>query len=343
MYARWEQSLEQLRSKRCKRLNIRHLNYGYAGQARVFSIYERAVNRHPGNAQLWRDYLTYVGHVKATRRWRKVMVSALRMNPTDPDLWILAGQRSARNGDMAAARNFFMRGCRFCSKDYRIWVEYARCELQWLEKMIKRQTNSKKKRRSSSSQLAKDSSLQEDSSFLALDDVDGSDDEDENTLPEPSESQANVIDQQAVEQLESSPAMDGAIPIAIFDISRKQPFFNPAVAEAFFLMFASFHRLAVQPKLSKHVLDFLDENYPQHPTTCSCYIRQPIAGLDHRTPEFPRNLRHVLLRLTERLETTTDKMGLRQATAAWISGYLALDDLDEAIRAVLENTKERLV
>ncbi|KAG6190221.1 hypothetical protein E4U36_003310 [Claviceps purpurea] len=336
-YAKWEQSLEALRSKRCKRLKIQHLNSAHAGQARVMSIYDRSVNKHPGSSELWREYLNYTASVKAAKRWRKTMTGALRMMPHDADLWIMAGRRSARNGDMASARGFFMRGCRFCNKDCRLWVEYAKSEMEWLVKVDKR------KEVKGVDALRPDRVEDDDElRIVGSDDDDEEEDVDGSSLPEPSKVQAKVIDKRAAEQLKSNPAMDGAIPMAIFDISRKQAFFTPEVAETFFFLFTSFKTLSVEPKISQHVLDVLNEQFPEHPATCNCFIRQPILGVNPSTADFPRGLREVLVRLGDKLDTTTDKVTLGKKTAAWIDGYLALGDLDEGIREVLKHIKGKL-
>lgn len=334
-YAQWEQSLESLRAKRCKRLKIRHLNSAHAGQARTLAIYDRGVQRHTGSGELWREYLSYTAKVKASKRWRKTMTDALRMMPTDSELWIMAGRRSARNGDMAAARGFFMRGCRFCTKDGRLWVEYARSEMEWLEKVDKRKAG-----KNGGDALRPD--RVEDDDELLLGDSDDDENEDGTLLPEPSRAQAKVIDKQAAQQLASNPAMDGAIPMAIFDISKKQPFFSAEVAETFFDLFASFAELSVQPRISQHVLDTLDQEYPHHPSTCLSHIRQPIIGVSPYTADFPKNLREVLARLSKYLEVTTDRAELERKTCIWIDGVLALENLDEAIRAVLEHTKKKM-
>jgi U3 small nucleolar RNA-associated protein 6 len=334
-YAQWELSLETLRNKRCQRLRIRHLNSAHASQGRVLAIYERAVGRHPGSAELWREYLAYIAKVKAAKRWRKTMTNALRMMPTDPELWVMAGRRSARNGDMAAARGFFMRGCRFCTKDCRLWVEYARCEMEWLDKLEKKKTKP-------GTDVLQTEKPRDDDELRLVDSDDDEDEEGGGLLPEPSKAQAKVIDKQAAQQLENNPALDGAIPIAIFDISRKQTFFKPEDAERFFVMVASFRQLPVQSKVSQHILDVMDEQYPNDPSTCNCRIRQPIIGLSPFTPEFPRNLRDVLKRLQDSLATTTDKAVLEQKTVAWMDEYLALEGLDEGIKTVLELTKNKL-
>lgn len=333
-YAHWEQSLESLRRKRCNRLKIRHLNSAHAGQGRVLSIYERAVNRHPGSGALWREYLSYTASIKAAKRWRRIMTNALRMKPTDAELWVMAGRRSAHNGDMAAARGFFMRGCRFCNSDCALWLEYARCEIEWLEKMER-----KKRNQGNKALLAKVDDEQE----LRLLESDDEDEQDGNALlPEPSKAQAKTIDKHAAQQLSSNPAMDGAIALAIFDISQKQPFFDASAAEQFFDLFASFRSIAVQPRISQHVLETLDDKYPESASTCNCYIRQPILGLNPFTPEFPHSLRDVLARLDEKMKTTKERDELKEKTGQWIDGYLALEGLDEGIKTVLEHTKRRL-
>ncbi|KAH6891313.1 U3 small nucleolar RNA-associated protein 6-domain-containing protein [Thelonectria olida] len=333
-YAKWEQSLESLRRKRCHRLKIHHLNSAHAGQGRILAIYERGVNRHQGSGELWREYLSYAAEIKAAKRWRRTMTNALRMMPTDAELWVMAGRRSARNGDMAAARGFFMRGCRFCTTSSKLWLEYARCEMEWLAKVDKR-----KQSKNGKDALRPDRVEDEDELRI----VDSDDEDDDNWLPEPSAAQAKVINKQSAEQLESNPAMDGAIPMAIFNISKKQSFFSADVAEEFFLMFASFVQVSVQPRISQHVLEALDQEYPAHPATCDVHIRQPIIGVSTVTADFPKNLREVLVRLNKYLEVTTDRAGLQSKTISWIDGYLALETLDDGIRAVLEHTKKKMV
>ena len=265
------------------------------------------------------------------------MTNALRMMPHDSQLWVMAGRRSARNGDMAAARSFFMRGCRFCTKDVSLWVEYARCEMEWLQKVDKR--------KSKSDDPLRPDRPEGDDDELRIEDSDEEDDADEEggtLLPEPSKAQAKVIDKQTAKQLANNPAMDGAIPVAIFDISRKQPFFNADSAEQFFTMLAFFKDVSAQLRISQHVLDTLDQAYPNHPATCNCHIREPILGLSTKTADFPRGLREVLSRLGKYLEVTTDRVELEKKTKQWIDEYLAVEDLDDGIRMVLEHTKSQL-
>ncbi|KAI0475687.1 U3 small nucleolar RNA-associated protein 6-domain-containing protein [Xylariaceae sp. FL0804] len=338
-YVAWEKSLEALRARRCRRLEVR-TSSKHAGQGRVFGILERAVGRHPGSIELWREYLAYARDTKATKRFRKVMTRALRMHPAKPELWVLAGRRAARNGDMQAARGFFMRGARFCNRDATVWLEYARTEMEWLEKMEAR----KGKRGGTERALQEQAEHSDDEIQLGDHDSDDGVDEDGRlALPDPDNAAAKkVFDADATKKLQNNPALDGAIPLAIFDISQKQPFFSATVAGQFFDLFAAFPQVSTQPNLIRRVLDTMQELYPNDAATCYCYIRQPTANVDIDTPAFPKALRESLARLKSSLATTTDQGQLAEKMALWIEHVCSTEDLDLGIRTVLEHTLSTL-
>ncbi|KAL0936873.1 U3 small nucleolar RNA-associated protein 6 [Colletotrichum truncatum] len=339
-YAKWERSLETLRAKRCKRMKIGYVTSQHASQARVLAIYERAVSRHPGRKDLWLEYLSYTAEVKATKRWRRTMASALRMMPTDAELWVFAGRRAAANGDMGGARGYFMRGCRFCTSEGTLWIEYARCEMDWLAKMEAKKASGKKK---DANPLAGEK-MDDDDEIRFIDDEDEDEDADDGLkLPVPSGEKKKVLDEEATAKLKNNPAMDGAIPIAIFTVAQKQPFFNPEVAEKFFDMFATFTKVSSQAKIIQHVVDAMQELDAAHPATWNCYIRLPLVGVSPDTPEFPLGLRDVLARLGKGLEETSDKETLRKKSLVWIELALLFKGLDEGIRTVLEHTKNKLL
>lgn len=348
-YVAWELSLDRLRAKRCARKKIRH-STSHACRARVFSIYERAVFRHPGALPLWRAYLDFAARVKATKRWRKIVTSALRLHPTDVALWKLAGRRAVADGDMEGARGLFMRGCRFCSDREELWVEYARMEMEWLDKMQKKQKGAGKKKGHEGSLAAH--AVQEGDVMMFDDDEDEDEfgDGGDIILPDPLESgqdpeakQARkALEEDTLKKLEKSPALEGAIPKAIFDVARKQRFWSAPAAEAFFDMFAEFRNVSAQPAILRHVLDAMVEAFPRHPSTGSCLIRQPLVGVYVTTVEFPKALREVLSRIKVQMDTTEDKGVLAAKTAAWVDPLLADEDLDASLRTVLEHTRRKL-
>ncbi|RYP65766.1 hypothetical protein DL771_008131 [Monosporascus sp. 5C6A] len=340
-YARWEKSLESLRAKRCRRLQIRSSS-AHAGQGRVFAILERAVGRHQGSVELWKEYLAYARDMKATKRYRKVMARALRLHPAKSELWILAGRRSAASGDMPTARSFFMRGVRFCTREPTVWLEYARCEMEWLERMEAR----KGKKGGAETAIREQAEHSDDEIRF---DEDGSDngeglDEDGRlALPDPERAaKKKVFDDATAQKLEKNPALDGAIPLAIYDISKKQSFFNATVAEQFFDLFATFNKVSSQGRILQHVLDTMQEVYPNDPSTCYCYIQQPLTGVGINTPAYPKALRGALARLKSTLATTTGQPKLAEKVRSWIEPALASEDLDAGIRTVLEHTLRTL-
>ncbi|KAH7361807.1 U3 small nucleolar RNA-associated protein 6-domain-containing protein [Plectosphaerella cucumerina] len=337
-YANWEISLDALRAKRCTRLKIRHVSSQHATQARVLAIYDRAVFKRPDSKELWLEFLAYTAKVKATKRWRKTMTRVLRLMPRDADLWVLAGRRAAKNGDMGSARGFFMRGCRFCTADETLWVEYARCELEWLAKVESKKSEPKRGKKVAA--IAGEQVDDDDAMMFTIND-DEEEDADEVILPDPEQTKAakDVFDKKEAETLENNPAMDGAIPMAIFDVARKQDFFKGDSGERFFDLFASFSKVSVQSKLLQHVLEALQADFPQSPATWSCYIRRPLVGVSPYTADFPRGLRDVLARLEEGLAATSDAAELKTKMVGWADAILALADLDESIRAVLEHVK----
>jgi len=339
-YAKWEQSLDALRIKRCIRLKLRNLTSAHASQSRILQIYDRGVERHQFSRELWLEYLGYMAKVKASKRWRRVMTKMLRLMPSDAALWVLAARRSAGHGDMATARSLFMRGCKFCVADGTVWVEYARCEMEWLQKMDEKRKKTGKKAKD----VIKESQV-EDEDELRLG---GSDSEDDgvdedgvitrdpdvlNTKPK------KVFNAETKETL-NNPALDGAIPIAIFDVSRKQAFFSPTVAEEFFTMFSDFvYTVVAGPKVLQNAMDAMLESYPTSAETCFCYIQQPVAGVSPYTADFPRGLRTVFARLNEGVDRTEDKAALQAKLVSWIDALLRMEGLDSAIVTVLEHMK----
>ena len=346
-YIAWELSLDKLRAKRCLRKKIKN-STSHASNARVFNIYERAVFRHPGSLELWGEYLDYAARVKATKRWRKIMTRALRMHPINANLWARAGRRAASDGDMEGARGMFMRGCRFCNSTADLWLEYARVEMEWLAKMERKKGGGRK-----GLEGARAEETVEDGDVLRFgDDDDSGDDEfeDNEILPDPladehdkeAKEAKKVFSNEAIKKLEKSPALQGAIPKAVFDVARKQPFYNALAAEAFFDMFADFTTVSAQPAIIQHVLDTMVDEYPRHPATCGCLVRQPLVGVDVTTVEFPRALREVLARLKAQTETTEDKGKLAARMVAWVRPILKRKDLDDNVRTVLEHTRRKL-
>ncbi|RDL31866.1 Uncharacterized protein BP5553_09268 [Venustampulla echinocandica] len=332
-YAAWEISLEHLRQKRCKRLRIKG-NLTHSGQARIFNIFDRATKKHPGDTALWMSYLEYTRQAKARKKFKMVLTAAIRLHPTKPELWLYAARWALESeADMNEARSYMQRGTRFCTRSKDLWIEYAKLEMIYLAKIAIR--------RKILGLDIEESTTDEGPGFDTSADMIAIPEFKPNTL-QPSMIEGVKVDSEAVKDPMTTPALNGAIPLAIFDAARKQQFFCPSAAEDFFDMFAAFTQVKCLSKILQHVLDAISESDPTDASTCNCYVRQPVVGIDPLSPEFPAALGTALDRLNESIHKTKDKAEFTKKTKAWIEAILQLDELDPDIQTVLRHTIRKL-
>ncbi|CAK7210181.1 U3 snoRNP protein [Sporothrix bragantina] len=369
-YIAWDRSLDDLRAKRCRRLKIKQ-STSFTSQGRIFQTFERGVTKHPGSKELWRAYLEFAAQEKATKRWRRIMTRALRMLPSDSGLWVVAGRRAAADGDMEGARGLFMRGCRFCTSEPLVWVEYARVEMEWLARLEKKRGTAAFNTsvaaiaaEAANADKKKSRNVYEEGEGMALfdsDEEDGGDDDDDDgdysnnaILPKSlvndplAKNKKAVFTDDMVRKLAATPALEGAIPKAIFDTAAKQPFFNGDAAETFFDLFVHFSATVptAQPMLVAHVFATMDTQYPKDAATWNCRVKKCLLGLNPNDAAFPRALGTALKTMKEGLAdtNTTNKVRLAAKSRAWIDALLARSEsgLDVGLRAVLEDTRRKL-
>jgi U3 small nucleolar RNA-associated protein 6 len=340
-YAAWEIGLETLRAKRCKRLKIKGSST-QPGQARIFSIFDRGTRKHPGDVALWVSYLEYTRKAKATKKFKLVLTSAIRLHPTKSELWLYAARWTLElDADINGARSYMQRGTRFCTMSKELWIEYAKLEMIYLAKIAVRRRILGLDVDNNDKESPEDENMIDNGAFDASEDMIAFPNFEANTL-RPSMIQAVKVDTEAKKDPMTTPALNGAIPLAIFDVARKQPFFCATVAGDFFDMFATFTQVRCLPRILQHVLDSMVESYSTDPCTCDYYTRQPILGLDPASPDFVVALGTTLERLKESLSKTKDKKELIKRTRSWISRILAFGDLDPGIHTVLKHTARKL-
>ncbi|KAL5601494.1 uncharacterized protein BROUX77_005743 [Berkeleyomyces rouxiae] len=339
-YANWEKTLDSLRLKRCQRLKIRNLSSAHTAQVKLLSIYDRGVGRHPGHRPLWLAYLDYTASIKATKRWRLTVTRALRMRPMDAGLWVMAANKMASHGDMASARRFYMRACRFCVHDGIVWAEYARCEMVWLAKLA---LKNKDKEGAKALDAVKPHQVDDDDRISLAGNEDESDSDEDEIVRADSSGKATAVFSAEDKQGLSNPALDGALPLAIFKIASGQKFWNADAAELFFNVFTSFRGLVVHERLVQVVVDTLEESFPQSPVTLLCKVRRPVTGISPLTAEFPRALREVVPLFKEAVETASDKVAFGEKAVQWLDSLLATEGLDGDISKVLDYLKSLIV
>jgi len=144
------------------------------------------------------------------------------------------------------------------------------------------------------------------------------------------------VDAEAVRDPITTPALNGAIPLAIFDHATKQPFYNASVAEGFFNMFSVFREVGALPKIIQHVVDSMKEQFPTDPSTWTCFVKQSVVGTNPLNAEFPTALLESLGRLKISLDEVENKAMFSKKMESWMESILGLKDLDPGIEKVLQ-------
>jgi len=313
----------------------------YAGPARIFQVFDRGTKKHPGDVALWMSYLECARKAKSTKKFQMALTAAIRLHPTKPVFWLYAARWSLENdADITGARSYMQRGTRFCNQTKDLWIEYAKLEMIYLAKIAMRRRILGLDVDETIEESEEDESMVEDG-FATAQDMILVPDVKMQTL-RPDMIKKIEVDSEAKKDPMETPALNGAIPMAIYDAARKQPFFCAAVAEAFFNMFAVFTQVRSLPKILQHVLDSMLEAYPKDHSTFNCYIRQPVITLDPMSADFPMALATSLSRVKEAIDEVKDRVALGKRTKAWIEPILSIENLDHGVKIVLEHIIQRI-
>ena len=320
-YVEYEMNLETLRKKRVKRFGIRQA--GHSGQRRIFFILERATRKFHGDLGLWIQYIEYARKQKAHKKLSMIFTDALRLHPTSAELWIYAAKSVLDDhADMSQARSYMQRGLRFCKSARPLWIQYAKLELIYIAKLTARQ-------RILGLGDAQPKPVQD----TAQDDMDA----DVIALPQITEEDINPTQEdaeEALQNLNSTPALSGAIPLAIFDAAMKNFHNDDHFGFEFYEMVSEFEEAPCLGKILEHVVETLRAHKPTSPRTQICYIRLPTAEIRVTSPEFPRALGSALARLKE-FPLTID---LARELLTWLQPVAETEDLDPSLKKVIMAT-----
>lgn len=310
-----------------KRLGIK--SAGYTGQRRIFFILDRATRKFHGDINLWVQYIEYARQQKAHKKLSDIFTDALRIHPTSAELWIYAAKYAVDDhADMMQARGYMQRGLRFCKSSRKLWIHYAKLELIYIAKLVARQRI-----------LGLDKTIEPANaeSGTSFDDPDA----DMITLPQitgedinPSEDENNKADLTAIQNLGSSPALSGAITLAIFDSAMKNFNNDDRFGREFYNMVLEFEDIPCMRKILGHVVDVMLAAKPTSRHTLICYIRFPTVGIRVTSPEFPRALGTALGRLKEH----RNDRGVAQEVIDWLQPLAKTEDLDPALQKVMAAT-----
>ena len=337
-------NLESLRRKRVRRMGIK--SNGHAGQRRMFFILDRATRKFHGDVGLWMQYLAFTRQQKASKKVSQVLTTVLRLHPTKGDLWIYAANYALEErGDMTEARSYMQRGLRFCKHSRHLWIEYAKLEMIYMAKIAARQ-----KILGLDQQVSGKSSATKDESIDA-------DMESPSTLTasgfDPGEQADDAVEDGALQKISATPALSGAIPIAIFDAAINQFEDDSSLGKEFFDMVAEFHGVPHVNKIQHHIVNVMCAKAPTSPAALICCIQEPTVDVEILSADFPRALSISLDRLKTTLqqvlpfpgspETIKSRISLSDGVIDWILPILDIEEMDQDIRKVLIATLRKLL
>ncbi|KAL2014085.1 hypothetical protein VTN00DRAFT_1610 [Thermoascus crustaceus] len=325
-YAEYEMNLDLLRRKRVKRLGIK--TPAYTGQRRIFFILERATRKFHGDLGLWIQYIEYARQQKSHKKLSQIFTDVLRLHPTNADLWIYAAKYALDDhADMTLARSYMQRGLRFCKSSKILWIQYAKLEMIYIAKMAARRRILGLDRTREETSAPEPSIDDPNADMIRLPEITGED-------INPTVGKDEEVDQVALQNLNATPALSGAIPMAIFDAAMKQFNNDDALGYDFYDMVAQFEDTPCLRKVLEHIVETLLATSPNSYRTRISHIKVPTAGINISSPEFPRALGTSLSRLKE----YGQDRDLAQEILKWLQPLAEKEELDPALRKVITAT-----
>jgi len=105
----------------------------------VHSLYNRALKRFPGDVELWIQYLEWAQKSSNSKLLGKVFPRVISLHPTKDIFWVMAASwEFEKNGNALSGRTLLQRGLRINGESKKLWLEYFRLELLYLEKLRER-------------------------------------------------------------------------------------------------------------------------------------------------------------------------------------------------------------
>ena len=309
-------NLELLRRMRVKRTGVKISDH--TGQRRIFFILDRATRKFNGDIGLWMQYIEFARKQKANKKLSQILTTVLRLHLTRSELWIYAAHYALdERSDMVEARSTMQRGLRFCKDSKNLWCEYAKLEMIYISRLSARGRVLRYQRQSGKNPI---------------------------TLPtletdEFGSETFNYIDKDIMEELQETPTLSGAIPIAIFNAAMKYESWDSDLGKQLFNTIALFREVPCVTKVLRHIVKSLQDAAPFNPSTLSCFFREPTSCVEFTLPDFPAALRNSLDRLKISMEALSS--GPSQESNAKSRGILAREVIDWSLNLIDEDDADQ--
>lgn len=105
---------------------------------RVHRLFEIACSRFPGSLDLWKEHLKFCQKRKEKSTMEKIFVNMMKFHPHNEDLWIMFAKHQLEYS-VSVSRTLFQRAIRANEKSRQLYEEYFEMELNYADKLRKRQ------------------------------------------------------------------------------------------------------------------------------------------------------------------------------------------------------------
>lgn len=137
----YELNLDQLRKQRKEKMGVVFTNsdceFGIVN--RLHALYKRSLKHFKGDIKLWLQYIKFCQNMNQPNILSKVFGRVLSIHPKQVGLWIMASKfEFETQKDVSGARSILQQGIRSNPNSPKLWLEYFRMELLYVDKLIKR-------------------------------------------------------------------------------------------------------------------------------------------------------------------------------------------------------------
>ncbi|KAI8912914.1 U3 small nucleolar RNA-associated protein 6-domain-containing protein [Powellomyces hirtus] len=343
-YIAYEENLERLRKKRKQRMGmdqaptaediangVKHSSLSdYSIMRRIHGLYGRLLQKFGGDKALWIQYFDWCRSTRSTKALAKVFAKAIQLHPTNDTFWIMAAAWEFQdNGNMSSARVLLQRGLRINPESKKLWVEYFKLELLWVEKIKERR---KVLFKSDGSRAAETTTaIQPPSESVNVPELAG-----ESSHPQTSISQDATLSSsiQSGSSSDTAPMLSttlSATQQALLKVLIPRVIYRNAIQThphdlPFRLEFLAVYRLFPDTKDGQDELfDSLVADFPTHPDARATLAQRPLAGVTSLDPAYPAALKQAVDSFTQAVSEISTP-AIHEAYTSFLLAQLASCD-----------------
>ncbi|KAI9017097.1 U3 small nucleolar RNA-associated protein 6-domain-containing protein [Gaertneriomyces semiglobifer] len=343
-YISYEDNLERLRRVRKKRLygekpkgdekgkegGLSSLS-DYSILRRLHGLYSRMLKKFGGDPALWVQYFEWCKRTNSSKALAKNFARAIQLHPTNASFWIMAAAYEfEKNSNMQSARILLQRGLRINSESRKLWLEYFRLELLWIEKLrARRKILLAQGSQVHAEPLAPAPNAEESVTIPALE---AENDSNDSPVAEvESKKEINATEQALAEVV---------IPRIIYRNAIKTIPEDLTVRLEFLKIYRSFDGTQ---KGCEEVYESLKEDFAREPAAIGALAARHLDGIAVDDPSYPGALKAAVVEFEESVKTSPTP-AIWETYHSFLKGQLAaVDDksLQTYLRKLLKHTLHR--